>query len=167
MRIGDHTPDLVTFGASRGRVDARVLERVHPGEAQSLANHRDVGRVVGQRERSGLANERQSVRDEKRLNDVVERVLDLETSGEEAVVLQLDGEVASRRESGLMGHESRQVAVAAARSAATVTIRSTATVAARSAAAVASAAVVSVATRWSRHGYFASHARVRWWTAFK
>lgn len=170
MRIGDDTPDLVALGASRGRVDARVLERGGPREAESLANDRDVAGIVGQRERSGLTDERQAVRDEKRLDDVVERVLDLETSRVEAVVLQFDGEVAASRESGLMEHITVAVAATSTAVSATSTTVSAATTATAVSAAtttVAVTAAASVATRRSWHSNLATNSRVSWWTTKK
>lgn len=164
MRIGDDTPDLVALGASRGRVDTRVLERGGPREAESLTNDRNVAGIVGQRERSGLTNERQAIRDEQRLNDVVERVLNLETSRVEAVVLQLDGEVATRCKCGLMEH----IAVAISATSASVSAAATAApVSAATTAAVAVATAASVATRRSWHSDLATNSRVSWWTTFE
>ena len=106
MSISDGTPDLVTLGASRGRIDASVGEQIRPSPAVILSNDDNVSGVVGQSNRGLLSDEWQASGGEQRLHDAVEGELDLQASGVEAVVLEGDGEVAARRERVLMrnGH---------------------------------------------------------------
>lgn len=155
MRIGNHAPDLVTFRASCGRIDARVFERGRPCPAETLANNYNIRGVVRYGHGRRLADERQAARGEQRLHDAVERVLHLQTRRVEAVVLELDGEVATRRD----GEFTRrgQHASSARR------VQACSTAVAITATATAATVVAAAARAW--HADFALHACIIWWTS--
>ena len=94
-RRADSTPHLVALCAVSGKVDVAVGDNLGPPEAELLESDAHVLGIVGYDNGGRLADERHGLAGDYWLRDAVDGVLDLEASGEDALVFETDGEVAA------------------------------------------------------------------------